>query len=90
MRADWEVNVSYKYFSTSIKDAEIKIDENSKYVLSVVEVLPLEPVEGVAIPMYKLELKYINTLTSEEVSLAMDKDEAKQFVDLFSRMIKHI
>lgn len=90
MRADWEVNVSYKYFSTSIKDAEIKIDENSKYVLSVVDVLPLEPVEGVAIPMYKLELKYINTLTSEEVSLAMDKDEAKQFVDLFSRMIKHI
>lgn len=84
------IDVSYKYYNTAIKDAEIKIDENSKYVLSLVEVVPELPLEDGQLPTYNLELKYVNTITSEEVTLKMDKDGVKQFSLLFSQMMKNV
>lgn len=87
--------VDFKYFDTAIREARIPIDENSEFVLSIVEVLPEEPVEGEVVvtptkPVYHIVLKYVNTLTSEEVPFEMNKSGASQFMSLFSRMSKLI
>lgn len=79
-----DVEVSYSAFNSGIEKAKILIDgQEDVFELSVIE-------DSEDPTIKKMELKYISELLSNEISLQMSLEEAKQFNLLIGQFLRQL